>query len=68
MYANLKAELIKNNITQKEVAEYLGLHENSIGNKVNTSSFSVEEAFLIKERFFPNCELKYLFAKTKESA
>lgn len=65
MYGNLKYEIIKNGVTQREIAEFLGIHENSIGNKISgDSSFSVEEAFRIKERFFPSLELRYLFMKS----
>lgn len=69
MYKNLSAEIARTGITQKAIAEYLGIHENSISNKISgKSSFTVEEAFQIKEHFFPNCELKYLFKTPLKSA
>ncbi len=69
MYANLKLELTKNGITQKSVAEFLGIHENSVSNKLSgDSSFTVEEAFSIKEHFSPSCDLQYLFRKTPRIA
>ena len=58
MYTNLKVELIKKSLTQKEIADYIGIH------KISNGSFSVEEAFKIKERFFPECDLEYLFKRT----
>ncbi len=65
MYANLKGELTKKSITNRELANFLGKHENTIGYKLDgEGSFSIEEAFRIKEHFFPNYELKFLFEKT----
>lgn len=58
MYENLKMEIIRNRLTQKEIAEYLNIHENSIGNKISgETSFTIEEAFKIKEHFFPELDL-----------
>lgn len=64
MYTNLKIELVKKSLTQKEIADYIGIHENSMGNKISNGSFSVEEAFKIKAKFFPECSLEYLFKRT----
>ena len=69
MYENLKFEIMRSGITQKEIAEFLGIHENSIGNKISgESSFSIEEAFKIREKFFSNFDLQYLFKKANKSA
>lgn len=63
-YRNLKGELAKNGISNTRVAEVLGLHINTITNKIEgSSSFSIEEAFKIKSRLLPGYDLAYLFAR-----
>ena len=52
-------EIIKKAI----ISELLGIHRNSVANKVNGKSrFSVDEAFSVRNRFFPDLETDYLFA------
>ena len=64
MYKNLQQEMNMEEITQRAMAEYLNVHENTIGNKISgESQFTIEEAFKIKEHFFPKYELQYLFKK-----
>ena len=67
MYKNLMAEIARKGITQKEIAGFLGIHENSMSNKLHGGTFTIEEAFKIKARFFPNAELQYLFAEEVEA-
>lgn len=65
MYANLRGELSKRGIQQTLLAKQLGLHENTINNKLSgKSKFTIEEAFAIKQTFFAddNVDLNYLFA------
>lgn len=62
-YRNLRAEMARKNITIEEIAKEIGIHRNSVSNKINgPSSFSIEEAMKIKDKFFPLLEYKYLFA------
>ena len=64
MYSNLKMVMAQHGYTQRQIAEKIGIHENSIRNKISgTSPFTVEEAFKIKELFFPNYEFSFLFTK-----
>lgn len=61
---NLKGELAKKDITIEEVAKLLGIHRNSVANKINgDSSFTIEEAFKIHRKYFPKLSLEYLFKK-----
>lgn len=63
-YLNLKGEMAKKNITMEELSKLLGIHRNSVANKINgDSNFSVEEAFMIQKRYFPQLSLNYLFRK-----
>ena len=65
-YANLKGEIAKRGITQSEIAALLKMHPNTVSNKINgDSSFSIEEAFKIKQAFFPEMDLSYLFDSEK---
>lgn len=64
---NLRGEMAKRKIKIEDLANYLGLHRNSVANKLNgDSSFSIEESVKIQEHYFPEKELKYLFAKENE--
>lgn len=63
-YRNLKGELAKNGITNIQIAQLLGVHINTVTNKLEgSSSFSIEEAFKIKASLLPYCDLSYLFAR-----
>jgi Plasmid maintenance system antidote protein len=67
MYKNLQFEMLQDGITQKDIAACLGVHENSVGNKIRGKNyFTIEEAFKIKNAFFQKCELSYLFRKTSK--
>lgn len=64
MYKNLQSKMAREGVTQRSIADYLGIHENSVGNKVlGKSPFTIEEAFKIKEKFFPDSDLLYLFKR-----
>lgn len=66
-YSNLKAEMGRNDVTIEEIAKGLGIHRNSASNKINgPSSFSIEEAILVREKFFPDKTLDYLFKTDEE--
>ena len=70
-YGNLKAEMGRKDITIEEVSKLLGIHRNSVANKVNgRSRFTVDEAKVVKEAFFPNLSIDYLFetAQTEKGA
>ena len=63
---NLKIEMMKKNISLEEIASCLGIHRNSVANKIKgESSFTIEESIKIQENFFPNHELRYLFQRER---
>lgn len=65
-YLNLKAEMAKKDVSIESISRLLGIHRNSVSNKLNgISSFSIEEAEKIHNEFFPNTKLLYLFKNTK---
>ena len=61
-YINLKAEMGRSDITAEAISKLLGIHRNSVANKLSgQSSFSIEEAIKIKNTFFSEFEYDYLF-------
>ena len=53
-------------VSVEELAKTLGCHRNSIYNKmyaVGNSDFSVSQAILIRDKFFPGCSIDTLFRK-----
>lgn len=61
---NLKGELAKKDITIEALSKLLGIHRNSVKNKLNgDTAFTIDEAFKIQKEYFPNLSLEYLFEK-----
>jgi hypothetical protein len=66
---NLKAELSRKALTAKDIAALLDKRVATIYDKMNGHySFSFEEALLIRDRFFPEFTLEYLFKKENQIA
>lgn len=62
-YTVLRGEMAKRKISIEALAALLGVHRNSVANKLNgESSFTIEQATLIQETYFLDLSLKYLFA------
>ena len=68
MYDNLKAEMGKKGISIDAMARLLGVHRNTIQNKLEgESEFTIGQAEIISETMFPEFTIKYLFHR-KEAA
>lgn len=66
MLHNLVAEMARKSITRYDLAELLGISYGTAVLKVNGNyEFSVAEAKKIKEVFFPDLSIEYLFSKEK---
>lgn len=65
MYATLRAEMIRRNITAKDIAEKLGKSPSAISAKMTgRANFSFDEVSAIKnEILFSNMPLEELFEK-----
>lgn len=62
MYRNLKAEMSRNNISPNDIAKYLGVSEYRIKNMIyGKVKFSVLDAIKIKNEFFKDMSVEYLF-------
>lgn len=63
MLHNLSAEMARKNIDNKAVAEVLGCNNKTVKRKRSgMGDFSVSEARIIRNTFFPGMDLDYLFA------
>ena len=64
MYNNLIAEIARNHLKNKNIAEAVGISERALKNKIKgVSEFYWREVVLIKTLFFPSLALEYLFEK-----
>lgn len=65
MLRNLKAEILKCNIDVTAIADKLGIKPDTFRRKLNEDiSMSLKECTTIKEMFFPELSLDYLFQKS----
>ena len=63
MTQNLMAEIAKKRIKKKEIAEALQIDERTLRNKLDGhTQFRANEMLKIKDTFFPEQSLDYLFA------
>ena len=62
MFNNLKAELVRINKTQGDLAKLLEITEKQVSLKINRhAEFTISECILIRNTYFPNLTLDYLF-------
>lgn len=63
-YSNLRAEMARNNVSIKDISELLKIHRNSVHKKlIGESSFTVDEALEIRDTFFKDMDIGYLFKR-----
>lgn len=64
MRTNLLTEMQRRRITISALAQTLGIHRNSMRNKLcDASPFTLDEAIHIYDVHFPDCEFRWLFRK-----
>lgn len=69
MLRNLEDVRQNKNVSLVDMADLLGVKYQTVSDKINgKSDFKFGEAMKIQETFFPEYEIKYLFAKQKEEA
>lgn len=69
MYKNLEAEMIRNGITRNMIADELHINTSTLSAKMNVPDrMKLCEAKQIQKKFFPQCELSYLFATDQQTA
>ena len=58
---NLKCELVRNGVTQAEVAEFLGMGASNFNKKIAEAvPFTADEIKAVRDRFLPSKTLDYL--------
>ena len=63
MFRNLRAEMARDGITGKQIAEALGIDAATISAKLNSADrMKLSEAMKIRSVFFADKSLDYLFA------
>ena len=61
-YSNLEAEIARKGVSKKEIAETLGVRLATVYNKLKGKCpFTLDEAFKIRNKHFPDFTLEYLF-------
>lgn len=64
MRTNLLSEMQRRKITIAALAQTLGIHRNSMRNKLcDVSPFTLDEAIHIFDAYFSDCEFRWLFRK-----
>lgn len=64
MYTNLIAVMAAKKVTIESMSKLLGVHRNTVQNKLNgESEFTFEQAQLIADVFFPEYKPSYLFKR-----
>lgn len=67
MLANLRAEMQKKQITQREIANFLNLDEKTISKKMNEKNdFTRSEMYAIRDKFFATEDMACLFASDRD--
>lgn len=62
-YTNLRSEMDKRGVTVTEISRGLGMRRATVSDKINGKfKFYYDEVKEIRERYFPDCEIEYLFS------
>lgn len=62
MLNNLKAEMKRSQISQDTIAKQLDITSRTFRNKVNgITEFTRDEMFRLRDKFFPDLNIEYLF-------
>ena len=69
MHNNLRAEMARKGLTMSDLADLLGVRHATISDKINGKfRFYYDEAVKIKNAFFPDLSLEYLFENEDKTA
>lgn len=65
-YPNLEAELSRAGVTHLQVAELIGKNKSTISSKMHgrNGGFNLAQAYAIRNAFFPEMSIDYLFSET----
>lgn len=62
-HLTLIGEMAKENVTIESMAGLLNLHRNTVSYKINEGTFNVEEAYKVRDKFFPKWDVENLFKR-----
>lgn len=62
-HLTLIGEMAKENVTIESMAGLLNLHRNTVSYKINEGTFNVEEAYKVRDKFFPGWKIEDLFRR-----
>lgn len=64
IYPNLRSEMTKRRVTTRALSEALGVWRETVSKKLcGKRPLALREAQTIREQFFPDCTLDYLFGE-----
>lgn len=67
MLGNLKAEMARINITTADIAVVIKKSDRTVRDRIKgKGQFSVPDATAVRDTFFPELTLEYLFTRTPE--
>lgn len=65
MFHNLEAEMARAGLSKKDLASCIGKTERALNNKMSgNTSFTWDEILAIKDTFFSDLDIDYLFEKS----
>lgn len=63
MFPNLKAEMVRNGVTCKDIGDFIGKSSEWVENRLQGKTIlPVDDAIKIRLKFFPYAKFEYLFA------
>lgn len=69
MYKNLEAEMAREGVMRKDLAELLNVRYATIIDKLKGRfNFTLDEAFKIRNEYFPHLSFEYLFETEEQTA
>lgn len=67
VYPNLESAMQRSGIRKSDLSMLLNCDPKSLWNKLNgRSEFTINEAFLIRDTYFPNLSIEYLFRRKQD--
>lgn len=67
MLHNLLSEMARNGVKNQDIANVIGINTKTVYNKIHgMSGFTLNDAVVIRDKFFPGMNLEYLFANTSD--
>lgn len=67
IFPNLRAEMARNNVTIEDLRRTMKCSEKTVRNKLaGITAFSCDDAFIIRDTFFPGKGIEYLLAEESE--